>query len=363
VENAFQRFDPTFKPPEAKPSEAAAKPSEAAAALEAPPKPASVAPPPAAGEPKTPKELRDAYQKLQTDLNARIASHAALEAKIKQYEAIGKEAGSLKSLLTSKEKRINELEAEKRALKWEASPEFKKQYEQPFDEAAENAATYVSKLRKTDGTQARWEDFIPLYRLAKDTTMGAAKAKAQELFGDAEADEVMFSVRELVRLDRVKTKAYEEEFEAAKSNWKEKEEHEHAQRLTQEQAGKEIFGKVNADLQASVELYRDPPEDKEASTERARGLALADAKARTPQELCWKLAHCRQMVGAFFPLQLQNSRLKSKVADLEKQVAGLKPRGPGGGDSRPGGEAAPKPAEVTQESWAAEARKAMEGIE
>ncbi|HUD83438.1 MAG TPA: hypothetical protein VMQ67_08035, partial [Candidatus Saccharimonadales bacterium] len=209
-------------------------------------------------------------------------------------------------------------------------------------------------------------DFIPLYELAKTTTIGQARARAVEVFGDTEAIEVVDSVKELVRLDRLGAQALEEE----KKGWKEKSEQERGllvqQQLSRQKQERELFDKVNQEFQNGIEAFRDLPEDKEASALRKTGYDQFEALiSRTPKDVSQKLqwgAHVKQRFAAFEPNQLTIKRQADKIAALEAQIAGLKPATPGGGKITPtGGDGAGK-ADDSMDSWAKGAKTAVEAV-
>jgi len=335
----------------------------AAPAEAAKPKPEEPAPAAQKVEPsRTPKELRAELDRVKSEFEANKKSTAALEAKIKEYETKGKDTASLVALLEAKEKREQDLLAENRALKHEASPEFKAKYDKGFDEAADWAKDYVNRLTKQDGTKADFlADFVPLYRLAKDTTVGNARAKAVEIFGENEAAEVVDSVKELVRLDRIREKAFEEEKIGWEAKQKEAEGVRVQRQFNQSKQERELFDKVNEDLRNSVENYRDPVDDNELSSLRQQGYKIFDTIINTkPKNLEEKLvhgAHLKQRCAAYGPNQLTIKRQAEKIASLEKQLADLTPTRPGGANAKPtGGETQSEP-----EDWAGGLRKAVKG--
>jgi hypothetical protein len=245
--------------------------------------------------------------------------------------------------------------AENRALKQEASPEFKKQYEKPFNDAAEYAETIIGSITKVDGTPASFkDDFAPLYQLAQ-ANYGKAAQQARELFGDDAAPLIMDQVRELRRLDIQKNRAFEEE----KKGWAEKVKAEDGLRVQKREQWNDAWKKVNEDLKNSMEEYRDPVDDKEASELRQKGYQIFDAEPKTPKEGLIKGAHVRHRVAAFLPNQLQISRLKSEVAALKKQLEDTKPRQPGTGNTRTGATPPPKD---NDDNYEDDFRKAMQGV-
>lgn len=308
-----------------------------------------------------PKELRERLSVVETELETERKTKAELEAKVKQYEAKGQDTDKLMALIEQSKKEKEELLAEQRMLKQEMTPEFKKQYDEPFDNAAEYAATIIKGIVKPDGTAADFSnDFVPLYRLP----YAAAYAQARETFGEDAAPAVMEQVRELQKLDFVRQKAMAGE----KKNWAERQKTQEAQqveqRLRQEQTQKQqkqqyddTLKKVSEDLRNSVEGYRDPVEDKESADLRQKDLEIFDMEPKDFNQSVMKTAHIRHRVAAFKPNQLQITRLKSEVAELKKQLEELKPSQPGNGTKSPGGENR----NATESSWIDGLRKHVSG--
>jgi hypothetical protein len=281
-----------------------------------------------------------------------------LEAKIADFEKKGKDTEALLARLDAREKEFEKLQGELRALKQEASPEFKAKYDVPFERAARFAKRTVEGMMKTDGTKADFDkDFVPLYRLP----FNQALEKAQELFGEAAAPAIMQRVSELQQLDFQRQEAFEEE----KKGWAEKTKQEEAaaveNRLKKEKAEAEkrsqfktLHDKVSTELQQSVEGYRDPVEDKEAEGLRKQGYEIFDAPVKDQGQYILKAAHIRHRVAAYGPNQLQIQRLKTELAAVKTELAGYKPTRPGEA-RKPGGPDATAP----EESWESGALKAV----
>lgn len=366
------QLDAAYKKAEA--PEPAKKPDAPAIPPKAAPAPvAPTAKPP--DDKRAPKELRAELDRVNAEVAAKNAelttnkqATAALEAKIKEFESKGKDTEALMKRLEARDKEFETLQSELRALKQETSPEFKKQYDEPFDQQAAWAAEYVNKLVKADGTQANYEkDFVPLYWLGRNSTIGQVRAKAEEIFGPGDAPEIVDSVKELVKLDRIKTNALEQE----KANWKKNQEAADGARvqsqITRTKEERELFAKVNEDLQNSVESYRDAIENTESAALRKKGYQQFDAiveRLQKPKNLQEKLtlgAHMRQRWSAFDPNQLTIRKQAEEIASLKQQLEDHKPKLPGsGGHSRPTGGEGITP-DDSMEGWARGAKAAVEG--
>ncbi len=326
--------------------EAPPKPKEAARPAAA----ATSSPKPAADVVRTPKELREQFERTKAELDQFKTNTAALEQKIKTYEQQGRDTEALRARLDARDKEFDQLQGELRALKREASPEFKQKFEVPFERTARLAEQMLKGVLKADGTEASFDkDFVPLYRMP----YSQAYAQARENFGDDGAPIVMEQWRELKKLDLQKQEAFEEE----KKSWAEKEKQAEGMRVQQREQFNDAWNRVTKDLADTVEAYRDPVDDKEAAELRQKGYQIMQAQPKSAREMLIKNAHILHRVAAFGPNQLQISRLKSEISELEKQVESHKPRQPGSGASRPGGETRTE----VEEDFADGLRKAVKG--
>ena len=270
-------------------------------------------------ERQAPKELREALKKANTEVKAKSDQVAALEAKIKEYESRGQDTTTLTERLAAREKELESMRGELSLLKFEASDDWKRQYEQPFNMAANMAQQDVMQLQVADADgnarQATWEDFVALWNMPK----GKAFEKAADMFGPA-AQLVTQHLTELKRLDFMGQQAKE----AERKGWAERVKSEQARQVQEREALQAMWARVNDDLTKRVKDYADAPDDTEASGLRQEGYALYDAEPRSVQERVVKDAHVRHRVAAFGVLKLQNARLTDKVAALEKELAQFK---------------------------------------
>ena len=354
---------PASEPPKQEGGDA--KPSSAAPA--ASPKPADTLP----VEPRTPKELREAHERAKTELGEKSKVIAALEAKIAENERKGLDVTALTKKLESREKEFsiieNELRGRLRALEFEASPEWVKQHKEPFDQSAGWLRDYVTKIAKVDGSATNFDtDVVPLYALAK-VSLGQAKAKTIDVFGEVEGGEVFDSIKDLVKIDRAGQQALSVERENWKTTQEKQSQDKEAERVlnaekTKEQAkqNSELFQQIRQKVIESNPDYRDAPEEKEAAELRAKWRGFADNIPKTVEQQRIFFANIREIVGAFGPQKLKIHNLTKQVADLKAQIEGLKPKPPGGGDSRPSGEAAPAKGDETVDDWARGAKSAVE---
>ena len=291
--------------------------------------------------PGVPKELRAELDRVKVELKTKSESYAALEAKIKDFEAKGKDTNVLQERLTKMDQDMESLKAENRALKQEASPEFKKKYDEPFNRLADRAKNVVEQIQIEDpenGTsrQATWSEFTKLYNQGEFI----ATKEAKRLFGEDGAAVAMRYYTELHRLDDDRKIALDEE----RKQWKEKDTAEQAKVIQNRQQIDEFWTKANADLQEKVEDYHDSPDDKELVEARNRALAIFDSQPKTLKERIVKDAHNRQRVAAFPVLKMKLTRALKELADLKAENEGLKEKPPGRA-VRPGGTGGPAPEE------------------
>jgi hypothetical protein len=327
-------------------------PKAAAAAPKAGDKPAAAPAAPDDVDKLAPKELRERYKATKAERDTLTKAKTDLEAKIKQFEAQGKDTTALTGRLTAIEQERDAALAELRAAKQEASPEFKEKYDKPFNMAAERARKQVAELsivQKVDETTgnviqearpATWEDFSALYSLP----VGKAIEQANNLFGTS-AQFVLGLREKLLDLDSARQTALQEERE----QFKQRTEKEIAGRTVEQEKIEKTWTETNTRLAESVADYKNDPEDTELNDARKHALSVFDSKINAAdrqdyiQKKVLRDAHIRQRIGAFPVLKLQLSRAQEKITALEAQVEELKGTAPGnvkrpGGTEVPGGE-------------------------
>lgn len=339
VDAAFAKAgiaEATPKPKEAAPDKGAPTPKDTKTTA-----PAKAMPTAQDKAPGVPKELRAELDRVKGELKAKSDAQAALEAKIKDYEARGKDTDALRERLTKMDKDMEALQAENRALKREASPEFKAKYDDPFNRLADRAKTVVEQIQIEDadtGTvkAATWGDFTKLYNQGEFI----ATKEAKRLFGEDGAAVAMRYYTELHRLDDDRRIALDEE----RKQWKEKDIAEQAKRVQSQEEINAFWTKANAELQEKIEDYHDSPDDKELVEARNKALAIFDAQPKTLKERIIKDAHNRQRVAAFPVLKMKLTRALNELADLKAENEGLKEKPPGRA-TRPGGTGGAKPDE------------------
>lgn len=281
-----------------------------------------------------PKALREQLEKTNGELKTYKERVASYEAKIAEFESKGKDTTALSERLAAIEKERDDARAEARALKQEASPEFKDKWEKPFNQAADYAKSLVEQLQvgefvqnEETGTRewkpsraATWEDFGQLY------SMPAAKAAqtARQMFGD-DAPLVIGQLNDLHRLDYQRGKALEEE----RTNWKANESKQQADQVRQREAWTAAAAKAEQQLKEKfADRYVASPEDTEAAEFLAEGERLLNQKPKTMQEAAQ--IHARNKLNAisahlaFHRVAVQKAEIEELKAEIE-ELRGGKP--------------------------------------
>ena len=302
---------------------------------------------------QTPKGLREYASRIESENKTLSAKLNELNAKVTDYEKRGKDTTALTERITTLEKHLEERQSEIRALKQEASPEFKEKYDKPFDQAAEFAKQIVSGLEvvtkqangETATRAATWEDFGSLYHLAK-SSMGKATAAAKELFGDS-AQTVLNHINELHRLDYMRNKALAEE----KSKAKERGDAEIAEANKRREWIASTWTKVNTDIsEKNPDVFQPDPKDKQRADLFTKSLALVDSRhngtSLTEAQRITLDANVRLRAAAFPVLRYDLNKAKEQIAELQAQIAELKDSDPGK-TQRPGGDSTNTPAKKT----------------
>lgn len=334
---------PANEPPASDdPFEIPAKPAAAAAPGG---KPAAPAAKPAAGaavdfDKMAPKELRERVKQLNQEREAFTSEKTKLEARIKELDGQGRDSSALTTRLAAIEKERDAAQAELRAARQEASPEFKEKYDKPFNLAAERAKKQITELSVVTDSEtgetrpATWDDFKALYGLPT----GKALAQAKALFGDASSFVIQLR-QNLLDMDNARATALEEE----RSQFKERSAKEIADMTVKRQQVGKMWDDTNKRLSETVADYKIDPTDTEAIEAQKHALTVFDAPVDdSNQELfiqkkVLKDAHIRQQVAAYRVQKVLLKRKDEQIAKMQAQIDELKGTAPGG-TQRGGGE-------------------------
>lgn len=300
-----------------------------------------------------PKELRTELERVKGELSAATASRAELERRIADAEARGKDTAALTAQLESEKQERLKLLAELRAIKQEASPEFKAKFDKPFEDASAMAEQDIKSMQVLgeDGMPVRQGTFNDLKQLwlTYKESPAAGIAQARKMFGD-DHQIVTDHLKELRRLDYTRTQALAEE----RKNFQANQEKENADAITQREQIGTLWKQTNQELADTVDEYHDAPDDKELIDLRRKGYELYDAKPATMQQRVLRDAHVRQIVAAFGPMKLKLIRAEQQLAERDAKIAELEGTKPSGG-KRTGGDRTT----ASEETWEEATRKAL----
>ena len=271
---------------------------------------------------KEPKELRAELDRRGTELEKMRGDYSKMESKLKELESKGQDASKLAERMTQLEQEyhteVTKRDAIIRRLKKEESPEFVKNFKEPFQEAAADAAAVFNQLQVVVKTneetgenqtrQASWDhDFSRLFAM----DIANARREAKRMFPE-DYDTVMGFYNDLHAQKRKMDRALKHEQDQAA----ELEKQEEATRIKRDQEIESFRTKVSKELEEKVEDYRDPVDDPEIADLRKRGYALFDAKPQNLQQHLVKEAHIRHRVAAYDVHRLKIARLQQKINEL-----------------------------------------------
>lgn len=351
--------------PGAAPEPAKGTPEPSKEPAKAPEKPAAKAPDKPAELPKkpeeppiekmAPKQLRDAYSRLRSqvkDLESKLKAEA--EKAAKQPPADDGEKKRLTETLAEREKRLTDLEKRSKDLEqerefsdFERSETYKKQYWDPYVEAFNDGRELVKQFTVTEGETERpgkAEDFDALMQIANPSQ---AAQFAADKFGIGQT-EVMAARREIINRNRQRLKALDD-FKAAGD-----------QRQQQMQATMEELNRTfKATTEAAVAKYPHwfKPTEGEAMDAKAnelleKGMKFADEllfqNKANPQETAKRMSVIRNKAGAFDRVAYELKKANSRIAELQSKLDEIESSAPGAGTSRRAG--AEKPSDTDWES-------------
>lgn len=282
-------------------------------------------------------EWKDKYAKLEKDYVA-VKSTAIDPEKEKQYT----------ERLTASEKRQNELVEELRFHNYEKyDPEFKKNYDQPYQSAWMSAVEEITQLPLTlpDGTvrAATADDLLKLMNLPPVD----ARERAEEMFGKF-ADDALAHRKEVRRLFDARHRALEEAKKTLGETEKKRMETFQAQHKTMSEAVGKVWQEANQkalEHEQYGEYFKPVEGDEEGNLKLAKGFELAD-RAFTESPFDPKLkpeeraaivrrhSAVRNRAAAFGRIVLWNKTLKEQVASLEKELSDYRNGEPKDGDSK-----------------------------
>ena len=325
------------------------------------PKPAAPAAP--AGdedfEKLPPKDLRERVKGLNAEKKSWSQKEQEWQNKIAAAEAKGKDTTVLTEQMENMRKEFERVSGELRAVKQEASPQFKEKYDKPFNLSAERCRQQITELtvEGEDGARrpAKWEDFAEIYSLP----VGKAIERAEQLFGKASQFVIQWREK-LLDMDNTRRVALDEE----RAQYKQRQAEEEAGVVRERETVNKLWAETNERLSKST--YSIDPADKDLAEARDHALSVFDAPINTSdrnefyKQKVLKDAHIRQKVGKLAVQTALLERANAKVAELEATLAELRGNRPGS-VIRPTGQQPPAGDDDTSENWAKEALKHVTG--
>lgn len=334
------------KPPEAKAPEPPAKPEPAPAAkpehddiddlptepktVPAAGKPAAAAP---SAEPKTPKELRAAYEARGQEAAALKAEAAELRKQIDLARKAGAEEAvkTLREELAGVTKERTELADKIRFLNYRESGEYAEKFQKPLEAAWKEALTDIQGMtfEADDGTTHNVTDAHLTWLLQMPA--GQAAAQASKLFGVA-APEILAHRRAIIGLQKAS--------QAALDEWKAKGSEisaaQERQQAESQQARVAAFAKGIVDARETMPDVFGRPTDPEAAAYFDKGEKLVALAFRgeglpsglTPDQRTARIVSAQASLAAraasFGPTRHALLKANARVKELEAEVATYK---------------------------------------
>lgn len=295
-------------------------------------------------DPKTPKELREAYaltKKERDELKAKVDELARAKEEGTRAE-VEKAKAELKAEVDSLRKKYEEAETKTRYLDYKSSDEYVEKYETPIKNAWQAAMRDLKgvQVMNSDGTEreATPNDIATLAGMDP----GPAWKAAKEMFGDL-APEIMGHRKEILRLNEAR--------DAAIEHWKTKgSELQQQERKQAEELHSRLvqtFDERQQELRKSApDLFDVPGEDKEAAeyatkAEAMNALAFKGQGLRdgiSPDERRSLVTRAQADIAArnrSWPYHvLRANRAEAEVERLKSELAKLRGTepAPGGGN-------------------------------
>lgn len=292
-------------------------------------------------------ELRTAYDRLKKE-HAALKAEAETLKKAQKPNAEDPDKPKLLESLKERDARLKELQDEIKYLSYERSDEYKEKYQKPYEETASAATSRAIQLKVPNsetGVSRNLTDkeFWEIVRIGDDD---AALSAAEALFGEnsTRANFLIERRNEVISAYRRGEQA-KEEYRKTSS---EREKTELEKRLQQQQTSQAERTKINEQFktlnQAAIDKYKEwfqPEEGDEVGNKLlAKGFEMADRafspNGMNPEKLVKLHSAVRNKAAGFDRLAYKAKSLKSRVAELEKELEEYKTSDPGaaGGTGR-----------------------------
>jgi hypothetical protein len=342
----FDTLDDAPKPPEPKPaSTEATKPDPKTPAKPGEPKPGTEPAKPAGEKPeqfKSPKELRQAYDRTSNELKAKNAEVVRLLQQLETAKAGVQpnttEIAALTERLARREKEFSELESELKVIRYEKSPEYKAKFLEPFNAATKRAHDAVSQLvitaeNKQTGEKSERRATVADFNAVASLPEGAAWQKARAIFGE-DAHLVMRhynKLSEIAEQSQVEIERYQKE--AA-----DREKTDVARSATERQAAEAMSRKADEGWQKRSKWFAPVEGDDEGNALLKTGFERVDADtgALTPAQRIIQQSYVRHAAAAYPRLKAKVTAYETRIADLEAKLKEFENSEPGPSRTTPG---------------------------
>ena len=300
------------------------------------------------GTTEDPKKGKVNPWKLVDEYKAKVAKLEADHVEVSKRAIPEDQWKKTNETLAQRESRLKELEEEIRYVNYSKSEEFKTKYQQPYEKQWQRTMAELGELtvETADGgiRPLAANDILDLV----NAPLGKAHEMAVERFGDL-WPEVMAHRKEIRKLFDEQLSALDEARKSGADREKsitEQSQRQYAETSTQI---RETWSKANEEVTVDPKYgsYFTPVDgDQEGNLRLAKGFELADrAFSENPlapgltteqrQGIVRRHAAVRNRAAAFGRLTYQNQQSKTRIADLEKQLAEYKGSEPAAGGSLP----------------------------
>lgn len=269
---------------------------------------------------------------LRAQLERTISENRTLAQKLKELE--GANNPKVKELTTAFEaerKRREELETQIAQLDYSQSPEFKRQYIAPYENALQDTLQRLGSMSKDDGSKLTKEEVESLVTGGEDV----AGKLIDSMFSGTKAMTAVGMINNLYSLERTQARAFQNARSTALSRRKEQEASETAARQAMWQHYEE---ERDARFAKVPELSSPKEGDTKHKRTLAEGIALADAaitppKNATPQQRMAIMAEVRNR-AALQPVAIELwKREKARADAAEAELAKYRNHEPGRGET------------------------------
>jgi len=278
-----------------------------------------------------------AAEKENVELKERLTKMADVEAASKQIESI--------------QKRNQELEEEIKYQNYSKSKEYEEKYQKPYEAAWAKAAKELAELEVLDetGTVTRHATSQDLIALA-NMPLGQARKTATAMFGDS-ANDVMLHRQRIIDLSDAQREALET---ARKSGSDRQEQSSVKQQAVAKEVGT-LWEQFNSEAASKLEYLKPKEGDNDWNAALTKAQSLVDTAfgqspidPNLPPEQRAKIvkAHAaiRNRAIAYSSLKLENTRLRTQIAERDAKLKEYEGSEPGAGNGSKEGAKAVQPA-------------------